>query len=601
MSISANNIGDLFLKRVAATPNRPAFLYPDGKSWSTLTWSQVSEKVKQIAAGLLSMGLQQENRCAILSSTRVDWILSDLGILMAGGATTTIYPSNVADECAYILNDSETLFCFVENMDQVAKVSSKRSALGHLRKLIVFDGEPSSDGFVVTLSKLMEEGKAFLERSADALERAIHHPTKGSLSTLVYTSGTTGVPKGVELTHDAWLYEAQAVEALNMLSIDDVQYLWLPLAHIFGKVLEMAQLQIGFVTAVDGRVEKLVENLAVVRPTFVCAVPRIFEKVYNKVVSGAQEGGGLKYKIFRWAMDVGQRAAERRLQGRNVTGLLAMQHGLAHKLVFSKLQNRFGGRLRFFISGSAPLSKQIAEFFYAAGIPIYEGYGLTETSAGSSLNRPDKLRFGTVGVPLLGTDIRTAPEDGEILIRGRGVMRGYWKLPEATREALDSDGWMHTGDIGVIEDGFVRITDRKKDLIKTSGGKYVAPQRLEGRLKVLCPYISQALVFGNGRNYCTALISLDPEAMGKWAQQNGAENKPYAELTRDERVRELIGRSVTLLNSELASYETIKKFAILPSDLSQDAGELTASLKVKRKVVEQKYKQLLDGLYSANL
>jgi long-chain acyl-CoA synthetase len=600
VSISANNIGDLFLKRVAATPNRPAFLYPDGKGWSTLTWSQVSEKVKQIAAGLLSMGLQQENRCAILSSTRVDWILSDLGILMAGGATTTIYPSNVADECAYILNDSETLFCFVENMDQVAKVSSKRGALGHLRKLIVFDGEPSSDGFVVTLSKLMEEGKAFLERSADALERAIHHPTKGSLSTLVYTSGTTGVPKGVELTHDAWLYEAQAVEALNMLSIDDVQYLWLPLAHIFGKVLEMAQLQIGFVTAVDGRVEKLVENLAVVRPTFVCAVPRIFEKVYNKVVSGAQEGGGLKYKIFRWAMDVGQRAAEHRLQGRNVTGLLAMQHGLAHKLVFSKLQNRFGGRLRFFISGSAPLSKQIAEFFYAAGIPIYEGYGLTETSAGSSLNRPDKLRFGTVGVPLLGTDIRTAPEDGEILIRGRGVMRGYWKLPEATHEALDSDGWMHTGDIGVIEDGFVRITDRKKDLIKTSGGKYVAPQRLEGRLKVLCPYISQALVFGNGRNYCTALISLDPEAMGKWAQQNGAENKPYAELTRDERVRELIARSVTLLNSELASYETIKKFAILPSDLSQDAGELTASLKVKRKVVEQKYKQLLDGLYSAN-
>jgi long-chain acyl-CoA synthetase len=596
---TARSLADMLVQRVAATPDREAFRYPTDPGWSSLTWGEVGDRVRAIASGLRSLGLQNEQRAAILCQTSLDWVLVDFGIMCAGGATTTIYPSNTAEECAFILNDADGQFIFVENEQQFEKVARKKADLPNLERVILMSGA-SAEPWAMSLTQLMEAGRAYDTAHPGEFERVAGSVTRDSLATLVYTSGTTGQPKGVELVHDCWVYEAEAIDELGLLTPDDLQYLWLPLSHIFGKVLEAAQIHIGFATAVDGRVDKMVDNLAEVKPTFVAAVPRVFEKVHNKIVVNAQEAGGLKLKIFNWAMAVGYRTSALRQQGRTPSGLLAVQHALADRLVFSKLRGRFGGRLRFFISGSAALSKEVAEFFHAGTVLLCEGYGLTESSAASFVNRPWKYRLGTVGLPLPGTEVKIAPEDGEILLRGRGIMRGYHNLPEATREALEPDGWLHTGDIGVVDpEGFLTITDRKKDLIKTSGGKYVAPQSLEGKIKAACPYISQALVHGNNRNYCVALMTIDEEAVRKWVKDNGGgETRPSAELAVDARVRSLVQGYVNDLNATLASYETIKRFALLPAEFTTDAGELTASLKMKRKVVEQKFKDVIDGLYT---
>jgi long-chain acyl-CoA synthetase len=356
------------------------------------------------------------------------------------------------------------------------------------------------------------------------------------------------------------------------------------------------------VTAVDGRIPKLVPNLAVVRPTLMAAVPRIFEKVYNKIIEGSKQGSPIKQKIFQWALSVGKAASAMRQQGREPTGLLALQLKIADRLVFSKIQATFGGRVRYFISGSAPLSREIAEFFHACGVLILEGYGLTETSAASFVNRPARFAFGSVGLPLAGTQVKLAPEDGEILIKSPAVMQGYHQLPDQTAEALTPDGWLRTGDIGEIDGkGFLRITDRKKDLIKTSGGKYIAPQAIEGKLKAHCPYISQVIVHGDKRNFVTALITLDEEATMQWARDHGLGGKSYGEVVASVEAKKLIAPYIDEVNKGLAKYETIKQFAILPKDLSVDEGELTPSLKVKRKVVEKKYAGLLDKMYEGAL
>lgn len=589
-------VPEMLLHRIQVSPEAIAYSYPSGSGWKQVSWKQFGEQVRQISMGLRSLGLENEQRVAILSNTRYEWIAADMGILGAAGATTTIYPSNLAEECAYIINDSDSRFVFAENDDQVAKLSKVRGELKQVKHVITFDGKPTPDGWVITLHDLMERGKAASQADWEAVCKTVKN---SDLATLIYTSGTTGKPKGVELTQDCWVYEAEAIDELKLLLPDDVQYLWLPLAHSFGKVLEVAQLKIGFQTAVDGRVDKIVENLAQVRPTFVAAVPRIFEKVYNRVVEGVKKEGGLKYAIFEWAMSVGKEASALRQKRQEVTGLLALKEAVASKLVFSKLQQRFGGRLRYFVSGSAPLSREMAEFFHAAGLLILEGYGLTESSAASFVNRPESFKFGTVGPPLPGTQVKIA-EDGEILIKGRGVMRGYHNLPEQTAETI-KDGWLYTGDIGEIDsDGLLKITDRKKDLIKTSGGKYVAPQNIESRFKAICPYVSQSLVHGNNRNFCTMLIALDPEAITAWAKENGIPGG-YQEIVKDPRTHALIKPYVAELNKGLASYESIKNFAILPKDLTLEDGDLTPSLKLKRKVVEAKYKDLLDGFYAGNI
>ncbi|MBX3171558.1 MAG: long-chain fatty acid--CoA ligase [Candidatus Eremiobacteraeota bacterium] len=590
------NVAALFHSRVLQTPNSEAFRYPVENRWESLTWQQTRDRVQDISGGLLALGLQPEERCAILSGTCIDWILADLGILCASGATTTIYPSNTAPECAFILSDSGTRFVFAESDEQVAKLQQVRGDIPKVEKVIVFQGTPSQDEWVITLEQLSQKGRGqFLSRSFEDVTKDV---TKDKLATLIYTSGTTGHPKGVELLHDCWIYESEGIAALNLLRYDDLQYLWLPLAHSFGKVLQMAQLRIGFATAVDGRPDKLVDNLAVIRPTFVAAVPRIFEKIYAKMVSGAKEKGGWRQKVFNWAMKVGRQVSRLQQEGKRPGLLLSMKHYLASRLVFSKLHGLFGGRLRFFVSGSAPLSASLNEFFHAAGVIIYEGYGLTETSAATFVNFPGHNRIGTVGSALPGTEVKLAEGDSEILIKGRGVMRAYHNQPEMTAETFDSEGYLKTGDIGTLEDGFLRITDRKKDLIKTSGGKYVAPQALEAQLKMACPQISQVLVHGNNRNFCSCLVALDPAALKSWATQNGLTNISYEELTRNEKVREMMQGVIETLNKTLPSYETLKKFAILPADLTLEAGDLTPSLKLKRKAVEAKYKDLLDSFYT---
>lgn len=603
MKSSHKSVAEMFLDRVSSTPDAESFSYPtEGEVWKSLTWRQTGDRVRKVACGLRALGITDEQRVAILSNTRIDWILADIGILCAGGATTTIYPSNTAEECAFIVSDSDTVIVFAENADQVKKVLSVRADMPSLKHVIAFDGAGSDDGFVLTLADLESKGEAWDAANPGSYESNVDAIEPSRLATLIYTSGTTGRPKGVELTHDCWVYEGAAIMELGFISSADKQYLWLPLSHSFGKVLESLVIAGGIPTAVDGRIDKIIDNLAVVKPSFMAAAPRIFEKVYNKVVTGAQEAGGLKLTIFRWALGVGREVSKVRQGGGEPAGFLALKYAVADKLVFSKLRARFGGRIRFFISGSAPLSREMAEFFHAADLLILEGYGLTESSAASFVNRPTKYGFGTVGLPLPGTEIQIAPEDGEIFIRGRGIMRGYRGLPDVTAETLTDDGWLRTGDIGELTaDGMLKITDRKKDLIKTSGGKYVAPQSLEGKLKALNPYLSQVVVHGDNRNYCVALVTLDPDSIVLWAKEHGMSDKSYEQLTQDDQVKAMVDASVKELNAGLARYETLKYFAILPRDFSVESGELTPSLKVKRKVVEKQYATIIDGFYQGAL
>ncbi|MER7798902.1 MULTISPECIES: AMP-dependent synthetase/ligase [Streptomyces] len=609
------SVAGLFLERVAATPDAEAYRHPvppasgEGPDeWKSLTWSQAAERVYAIAAGLIELGVQPQQRVALASSTRLEWILADLGIMCAGAATTTVYPQTNADESAYILSDSESRVLIAEDAAQLAKAREKRAELPDLTHVVVIDaaGADTSEDWVLTLDELERSGAARLEADPELVAKRVGALTKDQLATLIYTSGTTGKPKGVRLPHDCWSYMAKAIAATGLVGADDVQYLWLPLAHVFGKVLTSGQIEVGHVTAVDGRVDKIIENLPVVQPTYMAAVPRIFEKVYNGVAAKARAGGGAKYKIFQWAAGVAREYAKVTQDNFKRTGTasapagLRTKHAVADKLVYAKIREAFGGRLRACVSGSAALAPEIGYFFAGAGIHILEGYGLTESSAASFVNPGEAYRTGTVGKPLPGTEVRIA-DDGEILLRGPGIMEGYHKLPEKTAEVLEADGWFHTGDIGELSaDGYLRITDRKKDLIKTSGGKYIAPAEVEGQFKAVCPYVSNILVHGADRNFCTALISLDEIAITEWAKENGLEGKPYAEIVAAPVTVEMVDGYVKQLNEGLQRWQTIKKFRLLPRDLDVEHGEITPSLKLKRPVVEREYKHLIEEMYEGS-
>ncbi|MCM2333680.1 MAG: long-chain fatty acid--CoA ligase [Anaeromyxobacteraceae bacterium] len=592
------SVPELFLDRVGQTPAAEAFRYPASDGWRSLTWADTEARVRAIASGLKALGLGMEDVAAILASTRIEWVLADFGILCAGGATSTIYPSSTADECAFILSDSGAVVCFAENAEQVQKLQARRADLPRLRHVVVFDGGGSADGWVIGLDQLEATGRAHDAAHPGAFEETCAAVRGAALATLIYTSGTTGRPKGVELTHDCWVSQSAAVQRSGILEHPEpLQFFWLPLAHVFGKMIGTAQLRIGFPTAIDGRIEKIVENLAAVRPTFVCAVPRIFEKVHAKAVATATEGGGIKKVVFEWALGVGREAAALERDGQKPGALLAAQRALADRLVYQKIRALFGGRLQFFISGSAPLSRDVGEFFDAMGVVILEGYGLTESSAATHCNLPWNRKLGTVGPTFPGVEVKLA-EDGEVLMRGPWIMRGYHGLPEATAEALDAEGWLHTGDVGVLdEQGRLAITDRKKDLIKTSGGKYVAPTELEARLKAACPYIAQVLVHGDRRNYVTALVTLDPEGIARWGATQGIAGLTPARAAEHLAVRAMVQRAVDELNATLPRFATVKRFTVLPREFSEAAGEVTPSQKVKRKTVEQRYRAELDAMY----
>ncbi|WP_377271493.1 AMP-dependent synthetase/ligase [Peterkaempfera sp. SMS 1(5)a] len=613
------SVAHLFLSRVEATPEREAYRYPvpldehaadstpGAEQWRSMTWRQASERVQAVAAGLMSIGVLPEERVALSCSTRIEWILADLGVMCAGAATTAVYPSTNADETAYILADSGSRTAFVENAAQLAKVLGQKDHLPELGHVVVIDAPaelPEAEGVeVLTLADLERRGELHLREHPDAVAKAVQAIDREQLATLIYTSGTTGRPKGVRLVHDCWAYQAAAQVASGLLNEDDVQFLWLPLSHVFGKTLTSGAIQLGVVIAVDGRVDRIIHNLPEVKPTYMAAAPRIFEKVYNGIAAKARAEGGAKYRIFQWAAGVAREYAKTTQHSLVTTGTrkvplgLTVQHAIADKLVYAKIRAAFGGRMRACISGSAALAPDIGFFFAGAGVHILEGYGLTETSAGSTVNPGEGYRIGTVGTPLPGTEVRIA-DDGEILLRGPGVMRGYHNLPEKTAEVLESDGWFHTGDIGELDkDGFVRITDRKKDMFKTSGGKYVAPTEVEGRFKAICPFVSNILLIGNGRNYCSALITLDETAVMPWAQTHDLVGKDYAEVCSSPQVEQLIDGYVKRLNGDLQRWQTIKRFAVLPRDLDIEHGELTPSLKVKRPVVEREYADLIESMY----
>ena len=593
----APSVAQMFVDRVAATPHAEAFRFRDHDTWVSVTWRQVDERVRHISAGLIALGIAPEDRVALASSTRYEWVLVDYAVMCAGAATTTVYPTTNARDVAYIVANSGSRVVVAEDQTQVDKLLELRAELPDVQRVVIIDGKGDGD-WVITLGELEQLGKQQLADAADVIEERIRTIGPEQLATILYTSGTTGRPKGVRLTHGAWTYTAAAIDALNILRPDDLNFLWLPLAHSFGKVMLSLPLQVGFATAIDGRVDKIVENLAELHPTFMGAVPRIFEKAHARIEEMIAKEGGLKKRIFDWAIAVGLEMSAARQAGRKPSPSLSARYRLANRLVFSTIRERFGGRLRFFVSGAAALDRDVARWFDAAGIVVLEGYGLTETAAASFLNRPDAYRFGTAGWPFPDTEVNIA-DDGEILLRGPGVMSGYHDLPDATAEALEEEGWFHTGDIGEIDaDGFLRITDRKKDLFKTAQGKYVAPSAIAATFKGICPYIGEFIVYGEGRPYCVALVGLDSEAINEWAASHGLANKSFTEIARDERTRDLIGGYIDTLNTNLNRWEQIKKFAIIDRELSIEAGDLTPSLKVRRKVVVDNFADLLSALYN---
>jgi long-chain acyl-CoA synthetase len=613
MRTTYRSVPDMFLKRVEATPDRPAFGYPapgDESPPIWLTWREVARRAKAIAAGLRGLGVGAEDRVAILSNTRIEWVLTDFGVMCAGGATTTVYPTTEPEDAAYIIGDSGSKVLVAENAEQAAKIVNVD--LPALTTIILIDGPadtPPADTAVstapgrqvLTLAELEQRGMELLAGQPDLVDKIAETVQPDHLATLIYTSGTTGRPKGVQLLHAGWVWEGQTQADSGLLWPDDLMLLWLPLSHSFGKTILCGILYVGSQTYVDGRVDRIVDNLSLIRPSVMAAAPRVFEKVYNRAVTTARAGGSAKWTIFQWAVGVGKRASADRLAGRAPGPVLTLQHAVADRLLFAKLRNRLGGRIRVLVSGAAPLSREIAEFFHAAGLPIMEGYGLTETSAGSFVNRPDRVKLGTVGQPLGDLEVRL-DTDGEILLRGLSVMRGYHNLPDETRAAFTEDGYLRTGDIGELDsDGFLRITDRKKDLIKTSGGKYVAPSYIEGLFKSICPYVSQALVIGQARNYCTMLVTLDPDAIAGWAEGGPLAGQPYSEIVSSKAAFEMVEASIKELNERLNRWETVKKFSILPRDLSIEDGELTPSLKIKRRVVEKTFGADIEGMYSGSV
>ncbi|MXG91063.1 AMP-dependent synthetase/ligase [Nocardioides flavescens] len=597
------SFAQLFLDRVAASSPREAFRYPvdggQGDGWESVTWAEAGERVTRLAAGLLSLGIEPEQRVGIVSSTRYEWVLADLAIMCAGGATTTVYPSTNTEDTAFILTDSDSQVVFAEDDEQVKKLLERRGDLGSVRKVVTLTPVTSDAGdWLISLEELAELGDAHLAEHPDAVTSTVAAIGPDRLATLIYTSGTTGRPKGVRLKHSSWVYEGEVIKAQGILGEDDLQFLWLPMAHSFGKVLLSSQLACGFATAIDGRVDKIVDNLGVVKPTFMGAAPRIFEKAHARIVTMQAAEGGAKEKIFTQAFKVGLEVDRLKLAGKSVPLPLRVQHALFDKLVFSKVRERFGGRVRFFISGSAALNSEIAQWFHAAGILILEGYGMTENAAGATVNHPDDYKMGTVGPAMPGSEIKLGEGD-EVMLRGPHIMDGYHNLPEETAKALTPDGWLHTGDKGSIDaDGFLTITGRIKELFKTSGGKYIAPPAIESKFKAICPYASQFMVFGEERNFVVALVTLDPDAIAGWAAENGLDGKSYTEIVRAPATREMVGGYVEQLNERLNRWETVKKWELLDHDLTIESGELTPSMKVKRNVVAANNKDRLEAFYS---
>ena len=581
---------------------RTAVRSKKGGSYQPMTWKELGTAAREVSLGLVALGIAPGEHVSILGGTHVGWVEADLGILGAGAITVPIYQSNPAADCAYVIQNAGARAVFVDEDKQLAKINAHRKEMPTLAHVIHMNA-PSSEG-VIGWDELRAKGRAYDLANPKVYAERMATLTPQTPLTIIYTSGTTGAPKGAILSHGNMMFEANSLNEMNIISSEDDQLLFLPMAHVFAKVLECCWWRQGHVMSFAENVDKLVANMSEVHPTIMGAVPRVYEKIYARVVSSGTEGGGLKAKLFAWALSVEGEVALLEAKDKVATGLLALQWALAQKLVFTKIKAKldalFGGRMRIFVSGGAPLSIKIAYFFKHAGLLVLEGYGMTETAAGSTITRPHLNKPGTVGLPLPGSELRIA-EDGEVLVRGPHIMLGYHGLPEATAETIDSDGWLHTGDIGTIDaDGCLRITDRKKDLIITAGGKNVAPQNLENQLKTI-PLVSQAVVLGDRRKYLCALFTLNYEAALRLAEAQNIEPRTPDALFKNAAIRNELQAALDRFNASVAQFESIKKFAILPGDFTQESGELTPSLKVKRKLVAERYSGIVDGLYDERL
>lgn len=596
-------ITQTFLNRVRSQPDREIFFTKEGAEWKGVTWKQYFENVKAISLGLMELGVSNGDHVCLISNTRIEWAACDMAILGARAVTVPVYASNTAEETAYIINHCEAKVVFVEDSRQLDKVLSVRNKLPKVQKIVPFSfaGTPqlAHEKDVISLSALRELGRR--AQNPDRFEQNLTAAKPSDVLTICYTSGTTGVPKGVVLTYDALTSEIEDVD--NSIGRDveigenDCALSFLPISHIFGKIESMAVYHFGWKVYYAENIEKLLSNMAEVKPTLLFAVPRVFEKAYGRIKSSIDESSQSKRRLFDWAMSAGRVYWEKTWENKRPNVTETAQYLLAKQLVLKKVYEKLGGRIRFCIAGGAPLPRAIAEFMQICGITILEGYGLTETCAAVTVNTPEAVKFGTIGKPLPEVAVKIA-DDGEILIKSRKVFKEYFKNPDATREVLTGDGWFHTGDIGLIdEDGFVKITDRKKDLIVTSGGKNVAPQKIENLAKTH-KYINQFLVHGDKRNYLTALVVLDREELVKFAKEHDILFSEYAELLKNQKIQSLTQQILDDVNSKLASFETIKRFKLLPNEFSIETGELTPSLKIRRKFCSEKYHSELDSMYA---
>jgi long-chain acyl-CoA synthetase len=587
------SIYDMFSNVCEKNKDKVAYRYKKEGKWIPVTWAENQESCKKISKSLMALGVRKDNKVDILSWTNLEWIQIDMATVSIGAVVVGIYPNNLADDCAYIINHSDAVVLFVENKDQLEKIIQVRSNLPNLKHIVIIEGKALGVEGVITWQEFMDKGgdisdEEFFSRTAEL--------QPGDVASIVYTSGTTGVPRGAMLTHENLLFTSWS--AIQSLYIEPYfeNLLFLPLAHVFARIIVYVCLRAGLTTSIVESLDTVVDNLKEIRPHFFGSPPRTYERAYARITSNAMDAGGIKYRLFKWALGVGYNVSKLQQEKKPLTGSLAFKHKIANKLVFSKIQAVLGGRLVYAISGAAPLNKSIAEFFHACGVLILEGIGMTENTSFTNVNLYNHYKFGSVGQTGMEVEQRIAP-DGEVLYRGKNVMLGYYKDPEATAETIDSDGWLYTGDLGKIdEDGFLSITDRKKDLIITSGGKNVAPQRVE-KIMETSRYIHQVVVYGEKKKYLTGVVTLDKGQVEEWATKQGISSSSWEELCGQPKIQELIDHEVAEKNKLLSSFETLKKVLISPNEFSIESGEMTASLKVKRNVVTEKYQDRLEALY----
>ena len=587
----SKTLADLLPLAAQAYGDMPAVRYKDGDSWVGRSYNEVAEIVRPLALGLAELGVQKGDRVSILGNTRPEWTYFDFAALSIGATVVPIYQTNSPEECHYVLDNSDAKVVVVEDAEQLAKVREVRERLPKLEQIVLMTGDADD---ALSSEELSAKGATVEAARWEQLYSAV---TPADICTFIYTSGTTGPPKGCIISHGNYRAMLDMVNETSVIEREDVTYLYLPLAHSFALLIQLGSFDLGATLAYWERDPlKILPNLAELKPTYFPSVPRIFEKIYTTATSAMEKEGGLKKAIFEWAIKVGAKMREVERSGRKPGWLLSRQYAFADKKVLSKIRNLFGGNLRLAVSGAAPINPDILRFFDAGGVLVLEGWGMTETSTAATISTPDDFKVGTIGKPFPGCEVRIA-DDGEILVKGPNVFQGYHKNEEATRETI-VDGWLHTGDIGEIDsEGFIKITGRKKDIIITAGGKNITPANLEAEIKQH-PLVSQCVVVGDRRPYLVALVTLEPEEAVAYAKEHGLPEDP-AQLAENPDVKASIMAHVEKINQKFARVEQVKKISILPEDLSQESGELTPTLKVKRAVVTSKHEDAIEGLYAA--